>query len=268
MARFGVAWLAWLGLAWLGLAWLGLAWLGLAWLGLAWLGLAWLGLAWLGLAWLGLAWLGLAWLGLAWLGLAWLGLAWLGLAWLGLAWLGLAWLGLAWLGLAWLGLAWLGLAWLGLAWLGLAWAWLGLAWLGLAWLGLAWLGLAWLGTDVNKAKAGRGFLCVSVCERGKVQMINKRNRRRINEKKQNQTPRKMLSAFYSLFSLSDGFVGGIVSINELLPNKSSPLRSPLCSFHPSHTLVKAATLQRPSTSSVHAQILPHNDGHWHPCSIL
>ena len=34
-----------------------------------------------------------------------------------------------------------------------------------------------------------------------------------------------------------------------------------CSHHPSHTLTTTATLQRPSTSRLHAQSLPHNESH-------
>ena len=34
-----------------------------------------------------------------------------------------------------------------------------------------------------------------------------------------------------------------------------------CSHHPSHTLITTATLQRPSTSHLHAQSLPHNESH-------
>ena len=49
--------------------------------------------------------------------------------------------------------------------------------------------------------------------------------------------------------------------NQLLSPLPPPIRT-------SHTLLKTATVQPPSTSSAHAQSRPHNDGHWHPCRIL
>ena len=57
------------------------------------------------------------------------------------------------------------------------------------------------------------------------------------------------------------FVLIIISSHWPVSNKPQPHRFAL-SLRTSHSLWNTATPQRPSTSHVHAQSLPHNDSHW------